>query len=124
MCSSDLAKHKSQRIALGPLSGNPFPDARPAFFTAMAKALSLGLDHEIEVVTPFLTWSKEDVIKRGAELGIRAAESHADCHRGEDPERKEAVDDGKAPEDRRVEGRGRGHEISVSEGVETCAAAA
>lgn len=64
------AKHKSRRIALGPLSGNPFPDARPAFFTAMATALSLGLDHEIDIATPFLSWSKEDVIRRGVELGV------------------------------------------------------
>ena len=32
-------------LAIGPLAGNPFPDATPAFFEAMAQALSLGLDH-------------------------------------------------------------------------------
>jgi 7-cyano-7-deazaguanine synthase len=64
------SKAKSHRIALGPLAGNPFPDARPAFFTAMARALSLGLDHEIEIATPFLTWQKEDVIRRGVELAV------------------------------------------------------
>jgi len=64
------AKAKAHRIALGPLAGNPFPDARPAFFSAMAQAMSLGLDHRIEVATPFLEWEKEAVIKRGAELGV------------------------------------------------------
>jgi 7-cyano-7-deazaguanine synthase len=64
------AKHDAQRIALGPLAGNPFPDARPAFFEAMSRAMSLGLDHPIEVVTPFLAWQKEDVIKRGVELCV------------------------------------------------------
>ena len=64
------SKAKAHRIALGPLAGNPFPDARPAFFAAMAQALSLGLDHQIEIATPFLTWEKEDVIKRGVELGV------------------------------------------------------
>jgi 7-cyano-7-deazaguanine synthase len=64
------AKAKAHRIALGPLAGNPFPDARPAFFSAMAEALSLGLDHPIEVAAPFLEWEKEAVIKRGAELGV------------------------------------------------------
>lgn len=64
------AMRRARRVALGPLAGNPFPDARPAFFDAMARALSLGLDHEIEVVTPFLQWHKEDVIRRGLELGI------------------------------------------------------
>ena len=73
------AKAKAHRIALGPLAGNPFPDARPAFFSAMAEALSLGLDHRIEIATPFLEWEKEDVIKRGVELG-RAVRADAVVH--------------------------------------------
>lgn len=60
----------AERIALGPLAGNPFPDARPEFFTAMSQALSLGLDHPIEIVTPFLDWQKHDVIRRGVALGV------------------------------------------------------
>jgi 7-cyano-7-deazaguanine synthase len=64
------AKAKADRIALGPLAGNPFPDARPEFFSAMAEALSLGLDHRIDVVAPFLQWEKEAVIKRGAALRV------------------------------------------------------
>jgi 7-cyano-7-deazaguanine synthase len=64
------SKVKANKIALGPLAGNPFPDARPEFFDAMTKALSLGLDHAIEIATPFLTWEKEGVIKRGVELGV------------------------------------------------------
>src|SRR5262245_38064384 len=60
-----------ERIALGPLAGNPFPDARPQFFEAMAAALSLGLDAPITIVTPFLTWEKDAVIRRGVELGVR-----------------------------------------------------
>ena len=31
-------------IVIGPLAGNPFPDARPEFFETMARALSLGLN--------------------------------------------------------------------------------
>jgi 7-cyano-7-deazaguanine synthase len=64
------ARHGAHRIALGPLAGNPFPDARPAFFRLMAEAMSLGLDHAIEVATPFLAWRKEDVIKRGVDLHV------------------------------------------------------
>ena len=64
------AKRGAHRIALGPLAGNPFPDARPQFFSTMSRALSLGLDHPIEIATPFLDWSKEDVIKRGVELQV------------------------------------------------------
>jgi 7-cyano-7-deazaguanine synthase len=64
------ATKRAQRIALGPLAGNPFPDARPSFFAAMQQALTLGLDHEVTVAAPFLEWQKEDVIRRGLELGV------------------------------------------------------
>ena len=64
------ARRGAHRIALGPLAGNPFPDARPQFFSAMANALSLGLDHPIEIATPFLEWDKAAVIKRGVELNV------------------------------------------------------
>jgi len=37
------AQRRITRIALGPLAGNPFPDATPQFFSAMAQAMSLGL---------------------------------------------------------------------------------
>ena len=62
--------HNAHRIALGPLAGNPFPDARREFFASMSTSLSLGLDHEIKVVTPFLDWDKEEVIRRGVELRV------------------------------------------------------
>ena len=64
------ARSGAHRLALGPLAGNPFPDGRPAFFAAMATALSLGLDHQIEIATPFLTWNKARVIQRGLELNV------------------------------------------------------
>ena len=64
------AQHRIGRIALGPLAGNPFPDATPQFFDTMARALSLGLDHEIAIDTPFLAMEKSDVIRLGAELGV------------------------------------------------------
>jgi 7-cyano-7-deazaguanine synthase len=64
------ARHGAHRIALGPLAGNPFPDARPEFFASMSTSLSLGLDHAIEIATPFLDWQKEDVITRGVELRV------------------------------------------------------
>jgi 7-cyano-7-deazaguanine synthase in queuosine biosynthesis len=36
----------------------------------MAQAMSLGLDHQIEIATPFHAWGKEDVIRRGVELAV------------------------------------------------------
>jgi 7-cyano-7-deazaguanine synthase len=64
------ARHHIDRIAIGPLAGNPFPDATPAFFGAMAKALSLGLDHELVIDAPFARTFKSDVIRLGVELGV------------------------------------------------------
>jgi 7-cyano-7-deazaguanine synthase len=64
------AQHRIGRIALGPLAGNPFPDATPQFFGAMANALSLGLAHPLEVAAPFMTMEKADVIRLGVELGV------------------------------------------------------
>lgn len=63
------ALQKVSRIAMGPLAGNPFPDATPEFYAAMAHALSLGLAHPIVIETPYRTWHKEDVIRRGQEIG-------------------------------------------------------
>lgn len=64
------AQRRLSRIALGPLSANPFPDARPAFFESMATSLSLGLDHPIAIATPFAGLRKEDVIALGLSLGV------------------------------------------------------
>jgi 7-cyano-7-deazaguanine synthase len=57
------------RLAIGTLAHNPFPDATPDFRTAMARALSLGCAHELEVAAPFAHMSKAEVIKLGARLG-------------------------------------------------------
>ena len=64
------AQHRIGRLAIGPLAGNPFPDATPQFFEAMARSLSLGLAHAIDIEAPFLAMEKSDVIRLGAELGV------------------------------------------------------
>ena len=64
------AQHHVPRVVLGPLAGNPFPDARPEFFVAMAEALSLGLDWSVEIAAPYRDLHKEQVIQRGVELGV------------------------------------------------------
>lgn len=58
------------RIAIGPLDGNPFPDATQEFFATLARALSLGLAHEIEIAAPFARMDKGAVIRLGVELGV------------------------------------------------------
>jgi 7-cyano-7-deazaguanine synthase len=65
-----MARGKLTRVLLGPLAGNPFPDATPEFFVALQRALSLGLDRPIAIETPFASMHKADVVKLGAELGV------------------------------------------------------
>jgi 7-cyano-7-deazaguanine synthase len=65
-----MARTGLTRALLGPLAGNPFPDATPEFFTAMARALSLGLDASIRIETPLAAMHKADVIRLGASLGV------------------------------------------------------
>jgi 7-cyano-7-deazaguanine synthase len=58
------------RLVIGPLAGNPFPDATPEFFAAMARALSLGLAHGLAIDAPFAQVHKDAVIRLGVELGV------------------------------------------------------
>ena len=58
------------RVVLGTLGHNPFPDATPAFRAAMARALSLGLAHPLAIDAPYAAISKAEVIRRGAALGV------------------------------------------------------
>ena len=64
------SQHDIGRIALGPLAGNPFPDATPQFFSTMGKALSIGLGHTIAIDTPFARMSKSEVITLGSNLNV------------------------------------------------------
>jgi 7-cyano-7-deazaguanine synthase len=58
------------RVVLGTLAHNPFPDATPEFRSAMARALTLGLAHDVRIDAPYSGTSKADVIRRGAALGV------------------------------------------------------
>ena len=74
MLLSKAAIHCEQRrisrIAIGPLAGNPFPDATPEFFASMSRTLSLGLGHEITIDAPFADMHKSDVVRLGLELNV------------------------------------------------------
>ena len=58
------------RLALGTLGHNPFPDATPAFRSAMASALSMGLAHALTIDAPYAGMAKPDVVRRAAELHL------------------------------------------------------
>jgi len=69
-------------IAIGILEGNPFPDATPEFFRALAKGVSLGLDASLRIRAPFRALSKADVIRRGRGLPLDLTLSCARPERG------------------------------------------
>ena len=64
------AAAKIDRLVIGTLAHNPFPDATAEFRAAMARALSLGLAHPLQIDAPYAGTSKADVIRRGATLGV------------------------------------------------------
>jgi 7-cyano-7-deazaguanine synthase len=59
-----------ERLVLGTLDHNPFPDATPSFRSAMATALSLGLNHALKIDAPYARASKTEVVRRGVRLGV------------------------------------------------------
>jgi 7-cyano-7-deazaguanine synthase len=65
-----MARAGLTRVLIGPLAGNPFPDATPEFFRAMEQALSLGLGTRLSIDAPYAQLHKADVIRIGAELGV------------------------------------------------------
>src|SRR4029453_6391077 len=58
------------RIVLGTLAVNPFPDATPEFRDTLSRALSLGLAHKLQIEAPYAGTNKAEVIRRGAALGV------------------------------------------------------
>jgi 7-cyano-7-deazaguanine synthase len=57
-------------VAMAPLESNPFPDARPEFFRAFARAVELGVGIKLKISTPFAGMTKAQVVKRGADLPL------------------------------------------------------
>jgi 7-cyano-7-deazaguanine synthase len=58
------------RVAIGPLEGNPFPDASPVFFRSLQRALSCGLDFAVTIEAPFLTLDKHRIVARFRDLPL------------------------------------------------------
>ena len=58
------------RLVIGTLAHNPFPDATERFRSSMADALSLGLAHSLCIDAPFAELSKADVLRRGLALSV------------------------------------------------------
>jgi 7-cyano-7-deazaguanine synthase len=65
-----MSRERIERLLLGTLAGNPFPDATPAFLGATSRALSVGLGATIVIEAPYSGLHKAEVIRRGAALGV------------------------------------------------------
>ena len=57
-------------FAIGSLGGNPFPDATSEFFETFARALSMGLGHNVKIEAPLRGFHKEDLIKQFKDLPL------------------------------------------------------
>lgn len=60
--------HQINRIGLGSLADNPFPDATEDFLESFAAALTQGLAHRVRVETPYRGLKKFELIRRFPQL--------------------------------------------------------
>ncbi|KAA9410858.1 7-cyano-7-deazaguanine synthase QueC [Haloarcula hispanica] len=63
-----------------------YPDCRPAFFDAFQSVIDAGTkpDTDIDLVAPFVEWSKTDIAERGVELGVPHEDTWS-CYRDDEP---------------------------------------
>ncbi len=63
---------RADRLAYAAHAGDHtiYPDCRPAFADAMARAIRLADWHEIGLCCPFIHLTKTQIVVRGAELGV------------------------------------------------------
>jgi 7-cyano-7-deazaguanine synthase len=73
----------SQAVAYAAHAGDHaiYPDCRPVFVEACAHALALANDCEMAIERPFVTWTKADICRRGADLGVPFAQTYS-CYEG------------------------------------------
>ncbi len=58
-----------------------YPDCRNEFAEAMAAAIRIADWNPVELVRPFVDWTKADIVRRGAELGVPFARTWS-CYKG------------------------------------------
>ncbi len=73
----------AEQVAYAAHSGDHaiYPDCRNAFADAMAQAMALCDWQPIQLSRPYVNWSKADIVRRGAELGVPFAETWS-CYQG------------------------------------------
>lgn len=63
-----------------------YPDCRPAFFEAFQTVVDVGTrpETDVDLLAPFVEWSKTDIARRGLELGVPYADTWS-CYRSDEP---------------------------------------
>lgn len=73
----------AEQIAYAAHSGDHaiYPDCRNEFADAMAEAIRLADWNSVELIRPFVNWTKADIARRGAELGVPFDQTWS-CYKG------------------------------------------
>lgn len=74
---------QAQGLVIGAHSGDHaiYPDCREPFMAAMSQAIRTGTYTGIEVLRPFITETKADIVARGARLGVDFSQTWS-CYKG------------------------------------------
>ena len=74
---------KAGQVAYAAHSGDHaiYPDCRNEFAEAMAAAIRIADWNPVELVRPFVDWTKADIVRRGDELGVPFARTWS-CYKG------------------------------------------
>lgn len=62
--------HEIPTLAWGTLRGNPFSDARDEFFSHLQESIRLALESPLELVRPYATLTKTDVLRIGQDFPL------------------------------------------------------
>lgn len=74
---------KADQIAYAAHSGDHaiYPDCRNEFADAMARAIRLADWEQVELIRPFVGWTKADIVRQGSELGVPFLKTWS-CYKG------------------------------------------
>jgi 7-cyano-7-deazaguanine synthase len=72
---------KTSQIALGLHSGTPYYDCSPAFVTTINRVVAEHTDGKVQVVTPFIEWTKREVFEYFMRAGLPISSTYS-CEAG------------------------------------------
>lgn len=85
LAASWAINEKFDAIAYGAHRGDHtiYPDCREEFVTPLAEAIRQADWHEVSLLRPFIEWTKVDIYRRGADLGVPFEFTWSCYNRGE-----------------------------------------